>query len=105
MVNDPEHELECENVDDQKTFHLLSEKETNDVVDTNEMVIDDQKNKNDKTKSSDFYMFMGNKMRIIKPVLSDNQNADIADNAARALYFLVVDDDKFIKSIKNPFTI
>lgn len=43
-------------------------------------------------------------MRIIKPVLEDNISADIAENAARAPYFLVFDNDKFIKSIKNPFT-
>jgi len=42
-------------------------------------------------------------MRIIKPVLFDSKDADIAENAARAPYFLVFDDDKFIKSIKNPF--
>jgi len=42
-------------------------------------------------------------MRIIKPVLSDSIDADIAENAARAPYFLVFEDDRFIKSIKNPF--
>ncbi len=43
-------------------------------------------------------------MIVIKPVLEDNENADIAENAARAPFFLVFDGDKFVKSIKNPFT-
>ena len=42
-------------------------------------------------------------MRIIKPVLFDSKDADIAENAARAPYFLIFEDNKFIKSIKNPF--
>jgi predicted Fe-Mo cluster-binding NifX family protein len=43
-------------------------------------------------------------MRIIKPVLEDDENSKIAENAARAPFFLVFDDEKFVKSIKNPFT-
>ena len=43
-------------------------------------------------------------MIIIKPVLENKETADIAENAARAPFFIVFDDDKFVKSIKNPFT-
>jgi len=42
-------------------------------------------------------------MRTIKPILEENQNASIADNAARAPFFVVFDDDQFVKIIKNPF--
>lgn len=43
-------------------------------------------------------------MIIIKPVLENDEKADIAENAARAPYFLVFEDDKLVKVIKNPFT-
>lgn len=43
-------------------------------------------------------------MRIIKPVLENNEKADIAENAARAPFFVIFDDNKFVKSVKNPFT-
>jgi predicted Fe-Mo cluster-binding NifX family protein len=43
-------------------------------------------------------------MFIVKPVLEDKANSDIAENSARAPYFLLFNDDKFVKSIKNPFT-
>lgn len=42
-------------------------------------------------------------MKIIKPVLEENKDAALAENAARAPFFLVFDDETFVKSIKNPF--
>jgi len=42
-------------------------------------------------------------MRKIIASLVEWENYEIAQNAARAPYFIVFDDDKFIKSIKNPF--
>jgi predicted Fe-Mo cluster-binding NifX family protein len=42
-------------------------------------------------------------MRIIKPILEKDENSDIAENAARAPFFVVFDDNKFNKFIKNPF--
>ncbi len=33
----------------------------------------------------------------------EGQNYEIASNAARAPYFIVFEDDKYVKSIKNPF--
>lgn len=42
-------------------------------------------------------------MLIIKPWLEDKAGSEIAINAARAPFFLVFNDQDFIKSIKNPF--
>lgn len=42
-------------------------------------------------------------MRIIKPTLQKQQDSEIAENASRAPFFLVFEDNKFVKSIKNPF--
>jgi hypothetical protein len=42
-------------------------------------------------------------MRTIKPILEEDQNASIADNAARAPFFAIFDDDQFVKFVKNPF--
>ncbi len=42
-------------------------------------------------------------MIIIRPALEDNKDSILADNAARAPFFLVFDDEHFVKSIKNPF--
>ena len=43
-------------------------------------------------------------MIIIKPSLENKPTNDIAENSARAPYFLVYEDETFIKAIKNPFT-
>jgi len=43
-------------------------------------------------------------MIIIKPSLEKIPSEEIAENSARAPYFLVFEDDKFIKVIINPFT-
>jgi predicted Fe-Mo cluster-binding NifX family protein len=42
-------------------------------------------------------------MKTIIASLVEGENYEIASNAARAPYFIVFEDDKFIKSIKNPF--
>ena len=42
-------------------------------------------------------------MLIIKPVLENKPEAEIAVNAARAPFFLIFNDQDFVKSIKNPF--
>ena len=44
-------------------------------------------------------------MRKIVASLTDNKNSQIAENAARAPYFLVFEDDKLVKVIKNPFIV
>jgi len=43
-------------------------------------------------------------MKKIIASLWKDVNSEIAQNAARAQYFLVFDDDKFVEAIKNPFT-
>ena len=43
-------------------------------------------------------------MKKIIASLVSWENYEIAQNAARAPYFIVFKDEKFIKSIKNPFT-
>jgi len=43
-------------------------------------------------------------MIIIKPSLEKEPTGIIAENSARAPFFLVFEDEKFIKTIKNPFT-
>jgi len=56
-------------------------------------------------KIKNYFIFLKkNKMFIVKPVLEDKANSDIAENSARAPYFLLFNDDEFVKSIKNPFT-
>jgi predicted Fe-Mo cluster-binding NifX family protein len=42
-------------------------------------------------------------MRKIIASLVEWENFEIANNAARAPYFVVFEDDKFVKTIKNPF--
>ena len=42
-------------------------------------------------------------MKTIIASLIEGENYEIAQNAARASYFIVFEDDKFVKSIKNPF--
>ncbi len=42
-------------------------------------------------------------MKKIIASLVETENYEVANNAARAPYFIVFEDDKFIKSIKNPF--
>ena len=42
-------------------------------------------------------------MKKVIASLVEGENYEIASNAARAPYFIVFEDDKFIKSIKNPF--
>lgn len=79
---------------------MLNEKEINDADDTGENEIDGLLSRKDKYKNSIFI----NKMRIIKPVLENNEKVDIAENAARAPFFVIFYDNKFVKSIKNPFT-
>ncbi|HKL43864.1 MAG TPA: NifB/NifX family molybdenum-iron cluster-binding protein [Candidatus Absconditabacterales bacterium] len=44
-------------------------------------------------------------MIIVKPVLEKKENAEIAINSARASYFVFFEDDKFVKFVKNPFTV
>ena len=44
-------------------------------------------------------------MIIVKPVLEKKEDAEIALNSARAPYFIFFEDDKFIKFVKNPFTV
>ena len=45
------------------------------------------------------------KMKKVIAALWAEPNAPIAENAARAPYFLVFEDDKFIEAIKNPFVV
>lgn len=42
-------------------------------------------------------------MLTIQPALEDKSDSEIAINAARAPFFLVFNDQIFVKSIKNPF--
>jgi predicted Fe-Mo cluster-binding NifX family protein len=42
-------------------------------------------------------------MIIIKPSLQDQPSDQIPENSARAPFFLVFQNEEFIKSIKNPF--
>ena len=42
-------------------------------------------------------------MKKIIASLVETEKYEVAQNAARAPYFIVFEDDKFIKSIKNPF--
>lgn len=44
-------------------------------------------------------------MIIVKPVLEKKEDAGIAKNSARAPYFVFFEDDKFVKFVKNPFTV
>ena len=44
-------------------------------------------------------------MRKIIASLWKTVNSEIAQNAARAPYFLVFENDTFVEAIKNPFTI
>lgn len=44
-------------------------------------------------------------MRKIIASLWKNIDSDIAQNAARAPYFLIFDDNKFVEAIKNPFVV
>lgn len=43
-------------------------------------------------------------MKKVVASLGPNPNDPIAENAARAPYFLVFEDDKFVEAVKNPFT-
>ena len=43
-------------------------------------------------------------MKTIIASLTEWEKYNIASNAARAPYFIVFEDKKYIKSIKNPFT-
>ncbi len=43
-------------------------------------------------------------MKTIISSLNEGENYEIAKNAARAPYFIVFEDEKYIKDIKNPFT-
>ena len=42
-------------------------------------------------------------MKKIIASLVEGEDYEIAQNSARAPYFIVFEDDKFVKSIKNPF--
>jgi len=42
-------------------------------------------------------------MKKVVASLVEGDKYEVASNAARAPYFIVFDNDKFIKSIKNPF--
>lgn len=42
-------------------------------------------------------------MIIIKPVLTNDKNWEVAENASRAPFFVVFEDGIFKKTIKNPF--
>jgi len=42
-------------------------------------------------------------MKKIIASLVEGENYKVASNAARAPYFIVFEDDKYVKSIKNPF--
>ena len=42
-------------------------------------------------------------MKTVIASLVPGENYEIAQNAARAPYFVVFEDGKFVKSIKNPF--
>ena len=44
-------------------------------------------------------------MKKVIAALWPEKDAPIAENAARAPYFLVFENDNFVKAIKNPFTI
>ena len=44
-------------------------------------------------------------MLIIQPTLEDKPDSEIAINAARAPFFLIFNDQTFVKSIKNPFVV
>ncbi len=44
-------------------------------------------------------------MKKVIPALWPNENSEIAENAARAPYFLVFEDDKFVEAVKNPFVV
>lgn len=43
-------------------------------------------------------------MIIIKPSLEKTPSDEIAENSARAPFFLIFEDEKFVKAISNPFT-
>jgi len=43
-------------------------------------------------------------MKKIIASLIEGEKYEIASNASRAPYFIVFNDDKYEKSIKNPFT-
>ena len=42
-------------------------------------------------------------MKKIIASLIDNEKYEVASNAARAPYFIIFIDDKYIETIKNPF--
>ncbi len=43
-------------------------------------------------------------MKTITASITEGENYEIATNAARAPYFIILEDNKYIKNIKNPFT-
>jgi predicted Fe-Mo cluster-binding NifX family protein len=43
-------------------------------------------------------------MKTIIASLNEWEKYEIANNAARAPFFILLEDEKYIKSIKNPFT-
>ena len=44
-------------------------------------------------------------MKKVIAALGPQPDAPVAENAARAPYFLVFENDQFVEAIKNPFTV
>jgi predicted Fe-Mo cluster-binding NifX family protein len=44
-------------------------------------------------------------MRKVIASLGPNPSDPVAENSARAPYFLVFEDDNFVEAVKNPFVV